>query len=183
MLVGTLGAYQIVGLNQALLFLVGGALGMTLYHASFGFTSSWHVFIKERRGRGLRAQMIMLGLAVLLFFLALGAGELFGNPVKGNVSPVSMSVMIGTFIFGIDMQLGGSYASGTLYTVGGGSARMIVTLIFFRLGSLITTTHLDWWFNLPHHCTHFHCFKLRRYSCTHRQLCSVCSNCICYHLF
>ena len=76
LVVGTIGAYQIVGLNQALLFLIGGALGMTLYHASFGFTSSWRVFIKERRGRGLRAQMIMLGLAVLLFFPALGAGEL-----------------------------------------------------------------------------------------------------------
>lgn len=147
---GSIGAYQIVGINQALLFLIGGALGMTLYHASFGFTSSWRVFIKERRGRGLRAQMIMLGLAVLLFFPALGAGELFGNPVKGNVSPVSMSVAIGAFIFGIGMQLGGGCASGTLYTVGGGSARMIVTLIFFCLGSVIATSHLDWWFNLPH---------------------------------
>ncbi|MEB6565723.1 YeeE/YedE family protein [Acinetobacter towneri] len=150
LIVGTLGAYQIVGLNQALLFLIGGALGMTLYHASFGFTSSWRVFIKEGRGRGLRAQMIMLGLAVLLFFPALGAGELFGNPVKGNVNPVSMSVMIGAFIFGIGMQLGGGCASGTLYTVGGGSARMLVTLFFFCLGSLIATSHLDWWFNLPH---------------------------------
>lgn len=147
---GTVGAYQIVGLNQALLFLVGGALGMTLYHASFGFTSSWRVFIKERRGRGLRAQMIMLALAVLLFFPSLGAGELFGNPVKGNVNPVSMSVMIGAFIFGIGMQLGGGCASGTLYTVGGGSARMLVTLFFFCAGSLIATSHLDWWFNLPH---------------------------------
>jgi len=150
LIIGTIGAYQIVGLNQALLFLVGGALGMTLYHASFGFTSSWRVFIKERRGRGLRAQMIMLALAVLLFFPALGAGELFGNPVKGNVNPVSMSVMIGAFIFGIGMQLGGGCASGTLYTVGGGSARMLVTLLFFCVGSLIATSHLDWWFALPH---------------------------------
>src|SRR5690606_7375113 len=47
LVIGTIGAYQIVGLNQALLFLIGGALGMTLYHASFGFTSSWRVFIKE----------------------------------------------------------------------------------------------------------------------------------------
>ncbi len=147
---GTIGAYQIVGLNQALLFLVGGALGMTLYHASFGFTSSWRVFIKERRGRGLRAQMIMLALAVLLFFPALGAGELFGNPVKGLVSPVSLSVIVGAFIFGIGMQLGGGCASGTLYTVGGGSARMLVTLFFFCTGSLIATSHIDWWFNLPH---------------------------------
>ena len=150
LIIGTIGAYQIVGLNQALLFLIGGALGMTLYHASFGFTSSWRVFIKERRGRGLRAQMIMLALAVLLFFPALGAGELFGNPVKGNVNPVSMSVMIGAFIFGIGMQLGGGCASGTLYTVGGGSARMLVTLLFFCIGSVIATSHLDWWFNLPH---------------------------------
>lgn len=150
LIIGTISAYQIVGLNQALLFLVGGALGMTLYHASFGFTSSWRVFIKERRGRGLRAQMIMLALAVLLFFPALGAGELFGNPVKGNVNPVSMSVMIGAFIFGIGMQLGGGCASGTLYTVGGGSARMLVTLLFFCIGSVIATSHLDWWFALPH---------------------------------
>ncbi len=113
LILGTIGAYLVVGVNQALLFLIGGALGMTLYHASFGFTSSWRVFIKERRGRGLRAQMIMLALAVLLFFPALGAGELFGNPVKGNVNPVSMSVMIGAFIFGIGMQLGGGCASGT----------------------------------------------------------------------
>jgi uncharacterized protein len=42
---GTVGAYQIVGLNQALLFLVGGALGMTLYHASFGLICHiWHPF-------------------------------------------------------------------------------------------------------------------------------------------
>lgn len=150
LIIGTIGAYQIVGLNQALLFLISGALGMTLYHASFGFTSSWRVFIKERRGRGLRAQMIMLALAVLLFFPALGAGELFGNPVKGNVNPVSMSVMIGAFIFGIGMQLGGGCASGTLYTVGGGSARMLVTLLFFCIGSVIATSHLDWWFVLPH---------------------------------
>lgn len=148
--IGCIGAYQVVGINQALLFMIGGALGMTLYHASFGFTSSWRVFIKQGRGRGLRAQMIMLGLTVLLFFPALGAGELFGNPVNGFFSPVSMSVMMGAFIFGIGMQLGGGCASGTLYTVGGGSARMLVTLVFFCLGSLIATTHLDWWFNLPH---------------------------------
>lgn len=46
-IIGTIGAYQIVGLNQALLFLIGGALGMTLYHASFGFTSSWHVLLRN----------------------------------------------------------------------------------------------------------------------------------------
>lgn len=31
LIVGTLGAYQIVGLNQALLFLIGGALGVSCF--------------------------------------------------------------------------------------------------------------------------------------------------------
>ncbi|MCL8040994.1 YeeE/YedE family protein, partial [Pseudomonas aeruginosa] len=91
------------------------------------------------RGAGLRAQMVMLALAVLLFFPALAAGSLFGQPVSGFVSPVGTSVIVGAFIFGIGMQLGGGCASGTLFTVGGGNARMLVTLLFFILGSLIAT--------------------------------------------
>ncbi|WP_241357329.1 YeeE/YedE thiosulfate transporter family protein, partial [Escherichia coli] len=46
-------------------------------------------------------------------------------------------------------QLGGGCASGTLFTVGGGNARMLVTLLFFILGSLIATQHVGWWFALP----------------------------------
>ena len=149
LLAGALFLAQVVSGRQALLFLVGGALGLTLYHAAFGFTSAWRVFIRERRGAGLRAQMVMLAIAVLLFFPALAAGTLFGEPVKGLVSPAGTSVIVGAFIFGIGMQLGGGCASGTLFTVGGGNARMLVTLLFFILGSVIATHHIGWWFALP----------------------------------
>jgi uncharacterized membrane protein YedE/YeeE len=47
------------------------------------------------------------------------------------------------------MQLGGACASGTLYTVGGGSTRMVVTLAFFVVGSLLGSAHLPWWLELP----------------------------------
>ncbi|NWD90798.1 YeeE/YedE family protein, partial [Pseudomonas sp. K5002] len=53
-----------VGSRQVLLLVVGAALGLTLYHAAFGFTSAWRVFITDRRGAGLRAQMVMLAIAV-----------------------------------------------------------------------------------------------------------------------
>ncbi|OBY93572.1 hypothetical protein A6723_003445 [Pseudomonas sp. AU11447] len=149
LLAGALFLAQAVSGRQALLFLVGGALGLTLYHAAFGFTSAWRVFIRERRGAGLRAQMVMLAIAVLLFFPALAAGTLFGEPVKGLVSPAGTSVIVGAFIFGIGMQLGGGCASGTLFTVGGGNARMLVTLLFFIIGSVIATHHIGWWFALP----------------------------------
>ena len=149
LLLAALALNSLVDSRQALLLLVGGALGLALYHASFGFTSAWRVFIVERRGAGLRAQMVLLALAVLLFFPALGAGSLFGQPVTGFVSPADTSVIVGAFLFGIGMQLGGGCASGTLYTVGGGNARMLVTLLFFCIGSLIATQHVDWWFALP----------------------------------
>lgn len=140
---------QVVGPRQAALYIVGALLGVALYHAAFGFTSAWRVFIADGRGAGLRAQMLMLAVGVALFFPALAGGTLFGNPVTGLVQPAGTSVIVGAFIFGIGMQLGGGCASGTLYTVGGGSTRMIVTLFFFIVGSLIGTAHMPFWTSLP----------------------------------
>jgi hypothetical protein len=40
--------------SPVLLLAVGAALGLTLYHAAFGFTSAWRVFINDRRGAGAR---------------------------------------------------------------------------------------------------------------------------------
>ena len=81
---GALFLQNTVGARQVLLLVVGAALGLTRYHAAFGFTSAWRVFINDRRGAGLRAQMVMLAVAVLLFFTPLGAGRLFGQPEIGS---------------------------------------------------------------------------------------------------
>ena len=149
LMAGALAVGLAYGPRLGLLMVVGALLGMTLYHAAFGFTSSWRIFIKERRGRGLRAQMVMLAIAVLLFFPALGAGTLWGQTVTGFVSPIGVSVLFGAFLFGIGMQLGGGCASGTLFTAGGGNARMMITLIFFIVGSVIGSAHFSWWMALP----------------------------------
>lgn len=149
LLVGAWYLAQAADGRQAALYIVGALLGLTLYHAAFGFTSAWRVFIADGRGAGLRAQMLMLALGVLLFFPVLASGELFGTPVKGLVSPAGTSVIVGAFIFGIGMQLGGGCASGTLYTVGGGSTRMLVTLAAFIVGSVIGTAHMPFWTAQP----------------------------------
>jgi uncharacterized protein len=135
--------------RQGALFLLGGALGLALYHALFGFTSAWRVFIANGRGAGLRAQMLMLAVAAVLFFPTLGEGSLFGQPVHGEYGAVGVSVLVGAFLFGLGMQLGGGCASGTLYTAGGGNTRMLVTLIFFIAGSAIGAWHLPWWSAQP----------------------------------
>jgi hypothetical protein len=135
--------------RQGALFLTGGALGIVLYHALFGFTSAWRVFIADGRGAGLRAQMLMLAVAVVLFFPVLAHGTLFGLPVHGDYGAVGVSVLVGAFMFGLGMQLGGGCASGTLYTAGGGNSRMLVTLAFFIIGSALGAWHLPWWSATP----------------------------------
>src|SRR5205823_12900869 len=130
-------------------FLVGAAAGVVLYHAAFGFTSAWRQLIAERRGAALRAQMLMLAAASIVFFPALGSGHLLGQAVRGSVSPVGVSVIAGAFLFGVGMQLGGGCASGTLYTSGGGNTRMLVTLAAFIAGSVIGVLHMPWWEKLP----------------------------------
>jgi hypothetical protein len=135
--------------RQGALFLLGGGLGLVLYHALFGFTSAWRVFIANGRGAGLRAQMLMLAVAVVLFFPALAHGTLFGQPVHGEYGAVGIGMIVGAFMFGLGMQLGGGCASGTLYTAGGGNSRMLVTLAFFIIGSALGAWHLPWWTALP----------------------------------
>lgn len=44
MVTGAIYIAQTVRGRQALLFLLGGAAGVILYHAAFGFTSAWRVF-------------------------------------------------------------------------------------------------------------------------------------------
>lgn len=148
----TLGALYLtstLGWRQAALLLVGAGAGIVLYHAAFGFTSAWRVFIADARGAGLRAQMLMLAVTCAVFFPVLASGRIFGLAVRGSVSPVSISVVAGAFLFGIGMQLGGGCASGTLYTTGGGNARMLLTLAAFIAGSVIGVAHMPWWERLP----------------------------------
>ncbi|MBF0207651.1 MAG: YeeE/YedE family protein [Oligoflexia bacterium] len=140
---------QTVSSNLALLFLTGTLLGLSLYRSSFGFTYAFRMLLTERRSDGVRAQLIMLGLASLLFFPVLASGTLFGRTVFGNVAPIGISVIFGAFIFGIGMQLGGGCASGTLFSVGGGYLRSLVTLAFFVVGSVIGTAHFATWQSLP----------------------------------
>lgn len=131
------------------LTLVGLFAGIALYHASFGFTAAWRRFILERRSAGLRAQIVMLALTSLVFFPLIAKGQAFGHPVGGFVFPLGWALIIGAFLFGVGMQLGGGCGSGTLFTVGGGSLRMVVTLAFFILGSTLATAFSGIWLAWP----------------------------------
>ena len=137
------------GWKPGALFLVGGLLGVSLYHAAFGFTAAYRNAIVRRDVSGVIAQLVMLGAAMLLFAPVLAEGRVFGHGVVGAVAPVGLQVAFGSLIFGLGMQLGGGCGSGTLYTVGGGSTRMVITLVAFCAGGLWGSLDLEFWATAP----------------------------------
>ena len=137
------------GWRSGILFLIGGLLGVTLYHAAFGFTAAYRRAVVERDVSGILAQLVMLGAAMLLFAPILAQGEAFGRGVTGAVAPVGVQVAVGSFLFGLGMQLGGGCGSGTLYTVGGGSSRMLVTLAAFCAGAFWGSLDMSFWAGMP----------------------------------
>lgn len=135
------------GLRYAAGAFLGGLAGLGLYHAAFGFTAAWRRLVRERRGAGLRAQMLLLALACVVTYPLIGLETQTGWNMHPVILPMGLASAIGAVVFGIGMQLGGGCASGTLFTVGGGSTRMVVTLAFFIAGSVVATAHIPSFWN------------------------------------
>ncbi len=93
--------------------------------------------------------MLMLALTTAVFVPLIARGQLFGLPVRGSVAPAGVPVLIGAFIFGVGMQLGGGCASGTLFSAGGGSVRMYATLAAFIVGSVLGVRYASVWDTAP----------------------------------
>jgi uncharacterized membrane protein YedE/YeeE len=137
------------GWRQGALWLIGAALGAVLLQSSFSFAGGFRALLTEGRGVALRAQMLLLAILVLLMLPAIEAGTLAGAPVRGIVFPAGVAVLLGAFLFGVGMQLGGGCGSGTLYTAGGGSTRMLLTLGFFVAGATLAAWDAERWQDLP----------------------------------
>lgn len=137
------------GWRMAALWLVAVGMGLTLYQGSFCFTAGYRALLREGRGGQVRGQLLLLALLIALFTPALAAGSLFGQPVRGFVFPIGIELVAGAFLFGIGMQIAGGCASGTLYTVGGGSTRMFLVLFSFAGGATAAAATYPSWSGGP----------------------------------
>ncbi len=120
------------------LLLGGFALGVAFFKAEFSFTASWRRFIAGGQAGGLMGALILIAVAALVVVPVAALVPGFG----GAIAPLGPSLLIGAFVFGIGMQLANACGSGTLYTAGGGSGRMLIALAFFIAGSVIGSLHL-----------------------------------------
>lgn len=140
---------QIMSFHEALsIALLGTALGMTLFFADFGFTGAYRRMILFRDGSAVMPQFALLVISSVLFAPVLAQGGIGDLQVTGAYAPVSVSVAIGAFLFGVGMQLAGGCGSGTLYALGRGSLPMLLALPAFCFGGFWASLH-SWWVNLP----------------------------------
>jgi hypothetical protein len=134
--------------RQAAILLVAAGLGVALYHGALGFTAMWRRWLAAGDGTGVRVQLWIIGLGSLGIFPLIG-GWLPGFSAYGAVVPLGLELVFGAALFGLGMQLANGCGSGTLYTLGGGSTKMLLTLAAFVAGSLAATFHLHLWYELP----------------------------------
>lgn len=143
------GAWQFIGQKYAIAVIIGLVAGVALYHAAFGFTAGWRNILADRRGNGLRAQFILIMAVSIISYPLIAYGEAAGLSVRASVAPLSIALLVGAYLFGFGMMFGGGCGSGTLFTAGGGSSRMMIVLAAFILGSLWGTHDVIWWRTLP----------------------------------
>lgn len=141
-LAGILAVTLAAGLRQGLLALLGIGFGAVLQGARFGFTTGWRDLIERRDPQGLWAQMLLMVLAAA-FTLPLIAGS--GGELVGAVAPLTISLVLGAFLFGAAMQLADGCGSGTLYKAGAGSPLSFVVLPTFAFGSFLGASHQPAW--------------------------------------
>jgi uncharacterized membrane protein YedE/YeeE len=117
---------------SAALIVGGFGLGVAFLKAEFSYTASWRRFLTRGEAGGLIGGLIVIAIAALV---VVPVAALFPN-YGGAIAPLGPSLIVGAFTFGIGMQLANGCGSGTLYTAGGGSGRMLIALAFFMAGSV-----------------------------------------------
>ncbi len=141
-LLGTAVLVALVGLDghpaSAALILGGFVLGVAFLKTEFSFTAAWRRFLVSGEAGGLIGALLLIAVAAVVIVPVAAVVPGFG----GAIAPIGPSLIIGAFVFGVGMQLANACGSGTLYTAGGGSGRMLIVLALFIVGSVIGSLHL-----------------------------------------
>jgi hypothetical protein len=124
--------------RSAALIAAGFGLGVAFLKSEFSFTASWRRFLARGEAGGLLAALLLIAVAALVIMPVAARGQGFG----GAIAPLGPSLVIGAFVFGIGMQLANGCGSGTLYTAGGGSGRMLIALLGFIIGCVVGSLQL-----------------------------------------
>ncbi|MGA1734517.1 MAG: YeeE/YedE thiosulfate transporter family protein [Burkholderiaceae bacterium] len=144
-LLGVLTVTVLAGVQAGLLTLIGIGFGLALQGYGFGFAGGWRKFILQKDASGVVSHMLLIGLAALLSLPLLA---LYPEELVGAVAPLSWSLLIGAFVFGIAMQLADGCGSGSLHKAGTGNSYSWAVLPGFIAGSFWGASHQSAWLSL-----------------------------------
>jgi hypothetical protein len=144
-LLGTLVVTVLAGVQAGLLVLIGLGFGLCLQGYGFGFAGGWRRFILHRDASGITSHMLLISVAAVLSLplLALHPSEL-----SGAVAPLTWSLLVGAFVFGVAMQIADGCGSGSLHKAGTGNSYSWAVLPGFIAGSFLGASHQPGWVSL-----------------------------------
>ncbi len=128
-------------------WITGISFGFILQRARFCFTASMRDPYLTGSTTLTRAVLIALALTTLGFTAIKYGYFAKGLQIPGMeyVVPISLTTVVGGFMFGLGMVIAGGCASGTLMRVGEGFIMNIISLIFFVIGSLWGAHDFEFW--------------------------------------
>jgi len=137
----------IKSVNLGIFWFIGIIFGFILQRSRFCFTAALRD--PSLTGGTSLTKAVLLAFAITsIGFTAIKYGAFIkGLPIPGQgfIAPVSFGTVIGAFMFGIGMVIAGGCASGTLMRVGEGFTMLMITLLFFIVGSLLGAYNYGWW--------------------------------------
>lgn len=115
----------------------GFLIGLVMYRARFCFVRAFRCPFMTGESETVKA--VALSLVIYLMGSAIIKWGYLQEPNTGVYHPFWMGSLVGGFIFGIGMLLAGGCASSTLWRVGEGQTKLMVTLVAFTLSDSLTS--------------------------------------------
>ncbi|MEY2776772.1 MAG: hypothetical protein RLY30_870 [Pseudomonadota bacterium] len=144
-LFGTLLVAVLAGVQAGILVLIGIGFGLCLQGYGFGFAGGWRRFILHRDSSGITSHMLLISVSAVLSLPLLA---FYPSELSGAVAPLTWSLLLGAFVFGIAMQLADGCGSGSLHKAGTGNSYSWAVLPGFIAGSFVGASHQPGWVSL-----------------------------------
>lgn len=144
-LLGVLTIAVLAGVQAGLLVLIGIGFGLCLQGYGFGFAGAWRRFIEQRESSGVISHMMLIAVCAVLSLPLL---SLYPSELAGAVAPISWSLIVGAFVFGLAMQITDGCGSGSLHKAGAGHSYAWAVLPGFIAGSFWGASHQSAWLSL-----------------------------------
>ncbi|NVK29934.1 MAG: YeeE/YedE family protein [Gammaproteobacteria bacterium] len=124
--------------------LIGGFLGT----GRLGFARGFSALLTHKQGEQ-AINSLVLAVAITLVILPLSYG-ISGLPDIGQFHrPLSVSLGVGAFMFGIGMAMAQTCTSGAIRRLGNLESSAIVVLVGLVIGATVATFHFDFWTMQP----------------------------------